>query len=192
MMKSKMRVAGIAAGLLLCAGAARAQQPAHALDRGSMQLSGAASFTSQADENDDERTTVISLNPRARWFLAPGLAVGADVLLGRQSRGEASSTTYGIGPAVTYYFGAGSGRASMHPYITGSVDWSRIRFESGPGESEATSTSFSGGAGLIFFVSDAVGITSELFYRKLSVDNGTSERTGDTYGLQLGVAAFIF
>lgn len=168
--------------------AAFAQQ--HATDQGAMQLSGSASFTSSGSDGGGDRTTVINLNPRFAYFIRPGLSIGAEVTLGRLSRGDNSSTVFGIGPAASYYFGGADSRTK--PYLTGAVQWQKTSDESGSSEADRTSTGYGVGAGLLHLLSSSVGITTELFYRSTTVEFDFGDASSDTYGLAVGVAAFIF
>lgn len=187
-MNATLRALCIIGALGFVPAAAYAQQ--HATDQGSIQLSGSASFTSSGEDDEDDRITAINLNPRLAYFIRPGLSVGAEVLLARQSRGDNSITAFGIGPAATYYFGAADARTK--PYVTGNVQWQKTSNESDTFESDATVTSYGAGAGLLFLLSQSVGITSELFYRSTSVEFDAGEAGSDTFGLAIGVAAFIF
>lgn len=174
--------------LLFATTGVAAQQ--HALDRGSVQLAGSAGFTSSEVEGDDERTSTLFLSPRVRYFFLSGLAIGADVSATRTSRGDLSSSAYGIGPAVTYYFGAAATR--VHPYVSANALFMRTNVDSPFIDRSADRRTFSVAGGVLAMLSPAVGITTELFYRIEEAGNETLSRDGNAFGVQLGVAAFVF
>jgi len=86
----------------------------HALDRGSFLVGGGASFTRAGGEINGESvdpTTQLFFAPRLMYFLRPGLALGGEATVMRSKSDDGTATSYGIGPAVAYYFGASPTRA---------------------------------------------------------------------------------
>ena len=184
---TRWRICLFGSAFMLVASAASAQQ--YATDRGSWQIAGSASFTSTGTDNDDDdRATSITVSPRVRYFFIPGLAVGADATIGHTSSGEFEVTTLGIGPSVTYYFG---GNARLQPYANVHASFSTTHI-SAPLDADGDGRSYGAAAGLLAMLSSAVGVTSELFYRidKTEVENISGET--NTFGLAIGIAAFIF
>jgi len=169
---------------------------AYATDKGSITLGGTASFTSSRAEIEDvsaPRVTSLTLAPRALFFLAPGLAVGGEAALGHIAADGESTTTYGLGPAVTYYFGRQ--QRSWYPFVAGSVHFTHV---SGDRQLGSDFRDLRASAGLLFLLSGSVGINSELF---VSTSHTTfespatlEELSSDTraFGLAIGIAAFIF
>src|SRR5512132_2867771 len=115
----------LAAVALACGAAAAAPSlsaQAFAIDKGVWQASGSAGFSSE-DPDGARRLITIDLMPRAAYFVARGLAIGATGVYQHTSDGASRSHTLGVGPEVTYYFGRGSRR--FYPYVGASVmlDW---------------------------------------------------------------------
>jgi hypothetical protein len=190
MTRTLTRAAGAAAlaltAMATTTGTAAAQTPA--LARGSILLDGSAGFT-VTDAGGDDNFTTFSLAPSALFFLSDGLALGGSVNLTISSVGDNTSTSYGIGPALSYYFVQDG---SMHPFVEGSVRYARSSTEVAGQDLDFDEFGFRLGAGLLFLLSDAVGVDAGLFFDRTEGDNGLLEQTLTTFGLAIGVSAFVF
>ena len=168
----------------------------YAVDRGSVLIDGQASFTSTGaeinGEDTDDRVTQFSLTPNLLYFVLPGLAVGGEITFARAWDDDDSNLAYGIGPAVTYYFGAGE--RPWYPYLGGSVQFMREERDSddGPNLPDVSFRVYKGSAGLLFMMSRSVGINAELFYQVARQETDNLELERDVYGLAVGVSAFVF
>ncbi len=165
-----------------------------AVDRGSLRLGGTASFTSSGSSFDgvdgDDRTTQLGISPSIEYFFVPGLAIGGTLSVGYLSSGDDDdATSFGIGPSITWFFG-GSEPKSTWPFIGAQLLYSRTSF--GDDDDDLTGFGYQADGGLMFMVSNAVGIEAALFYRRLEQENGPFELDVDTFGLQVGVSAFVF
>jgi hypothetical protein len=184
----------LAVASLLCAcGALPAAAQSHAVDRGSLMLGGTAGFTSSGSsvngESLDDRVTQISLAPQLLYFIVPGLAIGGEVLFSRISSDGDALTSYGFGPAATYYFGREERTA--YPHIGGSMQFAWTSDDSTDAD-QPSLMGFRGAAGVLFMLSDAVGLNTELFYQLLERESDLFDVDIDTYGLAIGFSAFIF
>ncbi|NIP82845.1 MAG: hypothetical protein GWM90_27930 [Gemmatimonadetes bacterium] len=186
-MKKLLRAPLALALLLGVPAVAGAQVPA--LDRGSLLLDGQASLTSAGVDGQDDRTTNLTLTPSIQYFVTRGLALGADAVLGRSSSGDFTSTAYGIGPTATYYWILD---ANVHPFLSGSVLFGSTNRETPVGEIDSSETQLRGAVGLLFLLTDAVGVNTELFYAHRSLEVEDLEEDSDVYGLAVGISAFIF
>ena len=123
----RIRVSSFVVTALLAATAHPAAAQDWALGRGSIAVGGSASFTSTGGEvngnESDDRLTTIALAPSLQFFLTERFSFGGSLSFAYASEGDDSITTWGIGPAATYYFGE-HGR-STHPYLGAGVDFSR-------------------------------------------------------------------
>ena len=164
----------------------------YATDKGSIQLSGSASWVSTKEDDEDDRGTTIVVQPSLRYFITPGLAVGTSVMLGHTSQGDIRSTSYGIGPSVAYYFGGAA--TKVHPFVSAGLDWSKSSFDppGGAPDNDITFTSPHVSAGLLLLLSSSVGVETELFYRRQTVAVDEGDTKLNMFGLQVGIAAFIF
>ena len=59
-------------------------------------------------------------------------------------------------------------------------------------DTDASGRSFGAAGGILAMLSSAVGVTSELFYRIDKADVETFSNDTNTFGLAVGIAAFIF
>lgn len=162
-----------------------AQQPA--LERGSALVSGQASVNVQ-DTGDEDKITTIALSPYVQYFFAPGLAIGGELQFSRTSQGDRTFTTYGIGPAVSYYFVQES---AAQPFIRGSIRLARAKSEGSLFDDSSNLFGFRGAAGVLVLLSDAVGLDLGLYYDHLQYGDD-SDTDLDTFGLAVGVSAFLF
>jgi hypothetical protein len=187
----RCRICLLVTVMTVVASAASAQR--YATDRGSWQLAGSASFTSTGSDNegteDDARATSLIISPRVRYVIIPGLAIGADATIGHSSSGDFEATALGIGPSVTYYFG---GPARVLPYVNVHAFVTTTDVNAPLLDTDGSGRTFGAGAGVLAMLSSAVGVTSELFYRidRSEVEDFTSK--SNTFGLAIGIAAFIF
>ncbi len=178
-------------GLLLgVASPALAQD--YATDRGAWLLGGTVSYTSDGGELyenlDGDRQNTALLNPRALYFVSPGLAIGGQVVVQYASQGDASFTTLGIGPEIAYYFG-GAG-STVYPFVDANVSYANLSSEG----FDASGFGFGFGAGAAFMLSPSVALVGGGSYtiENLSVDQVDESFSGNRFRLELGVSAFIF
>ncbi len=181
----KKRYLLLLAALPILATTARAQT--FALDRGSWLVGGTAGFNSQKSSGADSRTTFIFLDPDAQYFVAPGLALGGSLRLARSGSGSSHVSWLGAGPAVTYYFGRAP--RPLHPYVGGSALLLRAQATGGPAN---TGTQLGVQAGLLLMLARNVGLDTGIYYDRSR--NRANDYSSDmsVYGLQLGIAAFLF
>ncbi|MDF1505053.1 hypothetical protein [Roseisolibacter sp. H3M3-2] len=176
-----------------------------AIDRGSLLVSGGASFQRQRTRievdgvqgSSTSTTTSLSLAPAVLFFVRPGLALGGDVQLGYSDFGGGSATSFAVGPAARYYFGRGAARTL--PYLGASARVGRFTIEQdeGPatGEREGSLWGVEATAGLTWLVSRQVGVFGEAHLGRTvqSVDQGANDtdNTATGFGLRFGVSAFL-
>jgi hypothetical protein len=183
-LRAAARMATLALPLLALLPVSASAQ-SYAVDRGSVLVGGSASWTSaDTGDSDGGRLSTLLLNPSVLYFVAPGLALGGDATLARYARDDYSSTSVGVGPAIAYYFGGS--RRSLYPFLSANVHYAR----SGLGDGTSGSAwSYSGSAGAVAMLADAVGINGSLFYRNERDDLGDWR---NTVGLAFGISAFVF
>ena len=187
--------------------AARAQQLP--IQKGSIQVAGTASLTHERDIGNDVGWTSLELSPRVGYFVARGLAVNWNLHFRRTWFADEPTITnqrsleWGIGPGLTYYF---STRARhLFPFVSARTLFTRSSIHAtvtNAGREELTSGRSTNNvwlvsAGALYMVGTHVGVTSELFYQHeyFTARYGISPGSGNSsemYGLQWGIAAFIF
>ena len=180
-----------------------AQAQTYPVDRGSWIVGGAAGLTSSSAGDDDGRSTSIFLNPNAQYFVRSGLAVGGNVTLSYSSQDNFSSTSVGVGPAVSFYFG--SGARSVYPFVSAGtgIASSTISIDETIGgidfDRTTTSYSFDVAGGAVFMVAKNVGVTGAVFYREqhfnLDADSDAVEDEDfdtNSFGFRFGLRLFAF
>lgn len=167
-----------------------------ATDRGSWLVGGSASFTSQGGdmyEDNGDRLNTISLSPSAAYFVTRGLAVGGAVVFDRLSQGDFSATSLGVGPSFFYFFG--SPNASVYPFIgvnpvytTTSVDLGDLGNETIDGYGVIAQ----GGVALLLTRNVAFTVGAFYAYEKQNHEDLDESLDGNSFGLRVGLAAFVF
>lgn len=163
--------------LLLAAPALLGAQ-SYAIDRGSLLVGGSAGFTSSGSDGDDSRLSQLLVNPQIQYFVTRGLAFGGEITVHRTSFDDSSGTYYGGGPSMMYFFGGDE--RPVYPYLSANLQLLRS------GDENVFGYRAAGGA--IVMLVDAVGVNGSLYYQAMEDDISSS----DTYGLALGIAAFVF
>ncbi len=190
-----------AATLMLVLGGAAV--PLHAqgspTQKGSLQLAGTAGWSHTKQTSTNATLNELQVSPRVGYFVVRGLALSGNLLFGRISTEGGALTQWGVGPELAYYPGIHS--STVYPFVSARTlfIWNRNHTSSQSSSPTLKSSngqwSLSGGA--LFMVGQHVGITGELYYRheRISSENpGFPDNTSrlNTYGVQWGVAAFVF
>ncbi|MBW3553977.1 MAG: hypothetical protein KY466_10725 [Gemmatimonadetes bacterium] len=185
-MTTTFRSAAIAAMLTAVPVAAAAQTPA--LEKGSYALGGSAGFSIEDSGSGDNVLTIAAI-PRVDYFLVDGLALGGHVGIRRFARGDDSSTSFHLGPVVSYYF-VQDGRA--HPFVRALASYVHSTFSTAVSDGSSDSMALTGAVGLLYMLSDAVGVDAQLFVRRQSWESSFGGEAASTEGgLQIGFSAFV-
>jgi hypothetical protein len=163
-------------------------QKAYAVDKGSMLVGGSAGFTSiggDAIDEDGDRVSVFVINPDLLFFVSPHVALGGAVSVVSVSFGGESNTTFGIGPTVGYYFG--NENSKTYPFIKG-----RFIYTNDADDFSETDFQFEGGAA--FMIAKNVALTGSAFYliQSFKPEGADESISGNTFGIQFGIEAFVF
>lgn len=169
------------------------------IQAGSLQIAGTAQLIHVRDIGNDVSATKFELAPRLAYFPLRGLAVNGTLRSQRITSETQRTTGWGVGPGLTYYVRIHS--SAVYPFVSGRTlftwDKSRTVTPELSYTASATSLSWLVSGGVLIMVGRAVGISGDLFYqhdRYTIRSDGTPAGTnrGESYGLQWGVAAFIF
>ena len=184
------------------------------VERGSIQVGGTAAFTRSRDIGNDIGWATLDLMPRVGYFVVKGLAVSANLRYrviwndDQATVRDQRFTDWGVGPGLTYFFTTKSRR--VFPFISGRTLFVRSfhtadlyaspqdETPSVPDNETRTRTSnWQASAGIMYMVVKHVGITGEVFYQRSRVTVGVdkpqeSTNEAELYGLQWGIAAFVF
>ena len=136
-------------------------------------LGGTAGFRSETYKDADISVTTIDVSPNLGYFIADDLAIGLALTLNSTSIEDESSTLFGLGPFVRFYFA--------------DAIFAQAGVNLGLGDAEFTE--FNVGVGYSWFVDNSVAIEPMLFYRSVGVDDPGVDSS--IFGLSIGVQAFI-
>ena len=165
----------------------------YAIDKGSYLLGGAVGFSSLGGDlyGSDDRATTINVSPTFSYFVTPGLALGAEVSYARQSKGDFSLSTLGLGPNLAYYFGGPA--STTYPFVSASALYTSLNTDSDFGGGDASGFGFGLAGGLAHMLARNVALTGSLFYQTQSFsEDGEDSVSGNILGFQGGVTAFIY
>ena len=172
-----------------------------ATNRGNLGLAGGLYFGSHGNDlynaADGSRQLDFTINPAVQVFVAPSLAIGIKTLMSYSKGYSSNYTSFGFGPQLTYYI-AGHKLRKVYPYIDVAAV-ARFSSSAPRDESEISSSGYNNfyidsdvGAGVLFMMSRAVGIYTELGYYNSSVyrEDGSSN-AGNTISFSVGVKFFV-
>jgi hypothetical protein len=187
-MAARMGLLVLALGLLPPRAAAAQYSPVH---RGSIQLAGTAQFGHSRDIGNDFNTTFLEIAPRLGYFVAPGLALSANLQFRHTTQEIADGTEWGVGPGLTYYV-SGLSR-HVYPFVSGRTlfTWSHAWDKSGVVLDQRHSTTWLVSAGALVPLAEHVGLTAELYYQHDHFTVEPNWNSAEAYGLQWGFAIFV-
>jgi hypothetical protein len=185
----------LSTGCLLFLLAAPLAAQSYAVDRGVWQVGGTGRVSWFRVTGDGPKNSIAELNPRLGYFVAPGLALTANLQLARYGSSGGHVWNYGVGPGLTYYF-IHDGRR-LHPFLSTRTLLLHTRSSANGGSSYATNAFnwlVSGGA--VVLVARNVGLTGELFYAHnhtgYDTGSGSTSSNSEEYGSQFGVSVYLF
>lgn len=168
------------------------------IDKGSIMVGGGGAFSSLSGklyEDGGDGATLFLLYPSLSIFPARGLAVGGQLLLGSLSQGDWSASVSGIGPKLTYYFGANKGdrhgKGRTYPYLTTSILFGQLSADDGDDKISGTLVTI--GGGINYMAANSIGLSAEVNYRSDTL-NGENERSesGHSINVMVGFSLFLW
>ncbi len=178
---------------LACAGPAAGQQ--YATDRGVVLLAGTGNVSHFHDRSSGGSSTTIRLNPRVGYFVIPGLALTANLQVASSSYDNGSTRAWGAGPGATYYFR--HRRVVLNPYLAvRTLYYRETTHLDGVPDLATEQFSWAGAAGVSLFVARNAALLGELYYQHfhltVAAQGNSVSASAEEYGLQVGVAVFVF
>lgn len=149
--------------------------------QGSVLLGGTAGFSSTSQDNIS--ITIFSFAPKAGFFITDRFALGGEVNLTFYG-GDGSGSLVSLSPLVRYYF---NGEGATRFFGQGSITWQNIK--PGGGFDGQSAFGFGAGVGMDYFFNEHVALEAIVGYNSLKGENDGG--AVNTFGIQLGVAAFI-
>lgn len=143
------------------------QVSAQTVGKGAWMVGGSAGFNIQSIEDVDDSQTTIFLDPTLGYFIADDLAIGLHLGFTSTSFAGNSTSTFGLGPFVRYYF--------VDPiFIQAGVD---LDLSDNGGDPR-----FGASVGYSWFLNDGLAIEPALYF---NTGNSVSN-----FGLSIGVQGF--
>jgi hypothetical protein len=169
------------------------------IDKGSKIVGGGFSVVST--DRGHYKSMEMLINPSIGVFSRKGLLLGISLLFERYSEDNYSSTTYGLGPDIRYYFDPNKSRGeikgSYYPYLKISGIYSKTMPRNdyfGYENIDYKNFEWAGGGGIQLMFSDAVGgyVEFNLGSYNYKVDSDGSWRTYPTTTLIAGFSFFLY
>ena len=178
--------------VLFLSAAVLAQSP---ISKGTINLNGNLSFSSQSYEEGDVNRNVLTLNPYIGYFFADNFSFGLSLSYNRISLGSASVTDWGIGPNLRYYFEV----ENVKPFISAGYSYTKTFFSSNDDETRHGSQ-ISIAAGVDYFITNNVAIESIVSYnfnndRLPDSSKGmykSLDQKSNTFQIGVGINFFIY
>lgn len=146
---------------------------------------------------EGDRLTSIEVDPFISFFLAPGLALGGNFLFERMSQGDASLTTWGIGPRLMYFIGGSKPistvKGTTYPFLDAAFLYVKSTYEYNSYDSSESGTMIRFGGGILRMLSDSVGLLGEVAYSidKMKPEDGDSV-SGNQFNIAAGFTFFLY
>lgn len=141
--------------VLLMSVSVMAQSP---ISKGTINLNGNLSFSSQSFENGYGTQNVISLNPQVGYFFVDNISFGLSLSYNRFSVSGASNSDLGIGSSIRYYFAL----QNVKPFI--SLGYFYTQSSNSSNDDKLKGNQFSITGGLDYFITKNVAIESIISY----------------------------
>lgn len=165
------------------------QSAREATKKGSVLISGTASFASQGGELYEfnaERFYRLSLSPSLLYFVMPGFGVGLDFNFSRLGRAGESLVSTGIGPQAGLFFEINGG---VIPFIGGGVSHLSV----GSDDERDWGVGFNLGVGAFIRKGHlAAGIEVNYVFERFKPEGFAGAITGNTILVGIGLAGFLY
>jgi hypothetical protein len=144
--------------------------------------------------DDDDTFTRISFLPSVGYFVSDGFILGGKVWFERWSVGDNAINFFGIGPSLGYYFNISGDRpevqGSVYPYLKAEFMYVNISPEEG--ENDLSDIEFGGGGGILFMVSETVGLNAGASIMLLNQNYRNEDNSGWNLRFGVGISTFIY
>ena len=161
-------------------------QRSYPVDKGVMMIGGSMSYVSHAGEiRDNERMTLLTIQPSLRYFIIPNLCVGTSIFYDRFTYSDDIITTWRIGPTIQYYFG---GRDTKnYPYVA--AGYTYYSFTDLYKQQDVHIT---GGLAMMIARNVAATLSARYTIESRKPENTDETLSGNTLSFCLGLATFIY
>lgn len=169
------------------------------VDRGRKFINGSFTFSSGGGDyyaGSGDRQTYFQFTPAFSYFVAPGLAIGGKLAWTHSSQGNTSSTGIAIGPSILYFFGPKNAKQKkIYPYIGASflfgdstTEWT---MSGSSGESSMTTTSTILGSGIMYMLTNSVGLIGEANFQVDTFSSSGNSIGGNMFNILIGINSVL-
>lgn len=147
-------------------------------------------------KTDGGKVTDLELSPQIGFFIANGVAIGAEVPISynrkKDDKSKETTTSISFTPFVRYYFGS----KNIKPYLHGAVGLGRMKRKDSLNEFPMNLFMYELGGGLAFFLNEKVSLDIGIGYAsvraKPTKDNDHNYRSiSRGVGLEMGFVVFL-
>ena len=164
------------------------------VDKGNRLIAGNISFTSQGGELFESypnvRSTTVHISTSGHQFIVPNVAIGLAFEFTQQDQGGSNtSTAYGIGPNLIYFWGNSSSK--NFPYVGAGFRYTSMD----------TGNIFSGqgtvvNCGILATVNKNLGLVVEIGYHTIKLtgnnDRGEKSYSGNVFLVGIGIVGILY
>lgn len=171
------------------------------VDKGSTMIMGSFSFSSSGGElyesGDGDRLTSFELSPMLGYFIVPGFSIGLQFTYSNLSQGDASLSSWGVGPEIAYFIGGNEAKEKIkgvtYPFLTASYYIMGDTYSSGSSDRSQSGSKFRLGVGIDHLITESVGLFGLLAYDMDTEkpEDGESE-SGNQIGVYAGFNIFLY
>jgi len=169
------------------------------IDLGSIYLGGGWSIDMSGgdlyNDSEDNSQKSFTINPFVSYFAISGFRIGGELELTNWSQGDRSSSVFGIGPHVMYYFnigGATEAKGATFPYLGAKFLYESYKTDIGTNSYTNKWTKFGFVGGAIHMLSDAVGVFSEAAFNIHSYKPDGSDESTSGYTISFFIIGFSY
>jgi len=162
-----------------------AQSP---VSKGTYTVGGNISYSSYSDDNSSSNNNYLIFSPNLGYFFVDNFYTGMSILYSYQSSGDYSSSTYGFGPILRYYFDV----EKVKPFLGIEYTYSYRTSKDDPGDNKESMFTF--GGGIDYFITNYFAIEGSVNYSIINhnYDDGINTIDFDSKLINVGIGAKYF
>ena len=177
------------------------------ISKGAKLAGGSLAYTSRSgdlwENGNNDRLTITEGQPVFMFFIAEGFAAGIVGLSQKLSQGKQERSVFGLGPEIQYYFDPQKEedkfKGKFLPFVSfGATYLTATKNFGSAGETTKEYSGFSirGKGGVVYMMSNSIGMTIGLSYSydklKQTEPEETNSLNGGSFMIEYGFTAFIF
>lgn len=168
----------------------------HPVDKGAQIISADISFSSASgdlfeDANGDSYNT-FEAQVGYDIFVIPNLTVGGGIGASYTGQGDASSTSFQIGPSISYFIGRSG--SSVYPFVGAGFYYLTTTTDFGTEDITFSGTDILLGGGVLVPVKDHIGVTFRIAYDIVNLTESESDESfdGNSFSIGVGISGLLY